>query len=76
MDNDLADHLVNDMNNKFHGTSVAQRLRELPDMSLSLYLEVQLIWERLQRVRTFDEVTKTRYRLLCGELKALVEEHT
>jgi hypothetical protein len=75
MDNNLADHLVNDKDNKFHGTSVAQRLREFPGMTLSVYLEVQKIWEGLQRERAFSQVTKERYRMLCGELVALVEEH-
>lgn len=75
MDKDLAEHLVNDKDNKFHGTSVAQRLREFPGMTLGLYDEVQRIWEGLQRERAFTQVTKERYRMLCDELVALVEEH-
>jgi len=76
MNKDLAEHLVNDKDNKFHATSVAQRLRDFPDMTLGLYLEVQLVWEGLQRERAFHGVTKVRYRDLCGELKALLEENT
>lgn len=76
MNEDLQLHLVNDKDNKFHATSVAQRLREVPGMTMSLYLEVQKIWEELQRERAFHGVTKVRYRDLCGELKALLEENT
>jgi len=75
MNNDLAEHLVNDKDNKFHGTSVAQRLREVPGMTLSLYVEVQRVWEEGKRSQEFGMVTKQRYRMLCDELVALVEEH-
>jgi hypothetical protein len=75
MDNDLADHLVNDKDNRFHGTSVAKSLRDISGMTLSVYLEVQKICEGLQRERAFTQVTKERYRMLCDELVALVEEH-
>lgn len=76
MNEDLSDYLENDKDNKFHGTSVAELMQECSGMTPSLYWEVQKIWEELQRTRAFHEVTKVRYRVLCGELKALLEENT
>ncbi len=75
MSKDISEHLVDDKDNKFHGTSVAQRIREFPGMTLDLYLEVQKIWEDLQRERVSHKVTKARYSDLCGELTVLVGEH-
>jgi len=75
MNKDLSDHLVNDKDNKFHATSVAQRLREVPGMTISLYLEVQMVWERLMNVLEDRSRVIADYTALVSDLKNLLEEH-
>ena len=56
MNNDLAEHLVNDKDNKFHETSVALRLSTTSGMTLDLYLEVQKMWEKLERIEILQRI--------------------
>jgi hypothetical protein len=75
MNKDLSDHLVNDKDNKFHGTSVAQRLRDFPGMPLSLYLEVQMVWERLLCSREENLRIKADYTFLLDDLRDIIRRH-
>lgn len=69
MDDDLAEHLVKDKDNKFHGTSVAMRLSTTYGMTLSLYVEVQKIWERLTRSQEKNAKLMEDYRDLAADLR-------
>jgi len=75
VNNDLEAHLINDMDNKFHGTSVAGRLRDFPGMTLSLYLEVQKIWEHLIREKEEHKRTKEDYTFLLDDLRDIMRRH-
>jgi len=61
-------------NEKFDNTSVASQLRELPEASNRLYVEVQNIWMRLKATERELELLRNTAKLVVEELNDLLEE--
>jgi len=75
MNNDLAEHLVNDKDNKFHETPVALHLSITPGMTLDLYLEVQKIWESMTRSRVEKLRAIASYTFLLTDLRDIIRRN-